>query len=123
MPARVVQAHCTALIGIFPFISALARISHQFSTAAADPGLSTALRSVGLLDILSCMSAGLSVARIGLARSGSAQQPSARTPLARGLLYFHHGLLGFGAIAERALNKSAQALPQHLNRARRISNL
>ena len=30
----------------------LARISHKFSTAAADPGLGTALRSVGLLDVL-----------------------------------------------------------------------
>ena len=31
----------------------LTRISHQFSTAAADPGMSTALRSVGFLDVLS----------------------------------------------------------------------
>jgi hypothetical protein len=38
----------------------LARISRQPSTAAADPGMSTALRSVGLLDILSSMPAGLS---------------------------------------------------------------
>jgi hypothetical protein len=30
-------------------------ISHGLSTAAADPGMSTALRSVGLLDILSSM--------------------------------------------------------------------
>jgi len=29
----------------------LARISHQVSTAAADPGMSTALRLVGLLDV------------------------------------------------------------------------
>jgi hypothetical protein len=36
----------------------LARISHQLSTAAADPGMFTALRSVGLLDILSSMPAG-----------------------------------------------------------------
>ena len=42
----------------------LARISHQFSTAAADSGMSTALRSVGLLGILSSMSAGPSVARL-----------------------------------------------------------
>jgi hypothetical protein len=41
---------------------ALTRISHQISTAEADPGISTALRSVGLLYILSSMSAGLSVA-------------------------------------------------------------
>jgi hypothetical protein len=44
---------------------ALARISHQLSTAAADPGMSTALRSVGLLDILSSMLAGPSVALAG----------------------------------------------------------
>jgi hypothetical protein len=31
----------------------LARISHQISAAAADPGISTALRSVGFLDVLS----------------------------------------------------------------------
>jgi hypothetical protein len=42
----------------------LARISHQLSTAAADPGMSTALRSVGLLDILSSMAAGPSGARL-----------------------------------------------------------
>ena len=43
--------------------SLLARISHRLSTAAADPGMSTALRSVGLLDVLSSTSAGPSVAR------------------------------------------------------------
>ena len=31
----------------------LTRISHQISAAAADPGMSTALRSVGFLDVLS----------------------------------------------------------------------
>src|SRR5512137_2677646 len=31
----------------------LTRIIHEASTAAADPGLSTALRSVGFLDVLS----------------------------------------------------------------------
>ena len=31
----------------------LARIIHEASTAAADPGMSTALRSLGLLDVLS----------------------------------------------------------------------
>ncbi len=41
----------------------LARISHKVSTAATDLGMSTALRSVGLLDILSSMPAELSVAR------------------------------------------------------------
>ena len=30
----------------------LARISHQISTAAADPGMSTSLGSVGFLDVL-----------------------------------------------------------------------
>jgi len=30
----------------------LARISRQLSTAAADPGMSTELRPVGLLDVL-----------------------------------------------------------------------
>jgi hypothetical protein len=34
-------------------LTMLTRISHQLSTAAADPGMSTALRSVGLLDVLS----------------------------------------------------------------------
>ena len=33
--------------------SSLARFSHGLSTAAADPGMSTALRSVGFLDVLS----------------------------------------------------------------------
>ena len=42
----------------------LARISHQLSTAAADPGMSTALRSVGLLDVLSSTPAEPSVARL-----------------------------------------------------------
>jgi len=32
---------------------ALARISHQLSAAAADPGMATTLRSVGFLDVLS----------------------------------------------------------------------
>ncbi len=42
----------------------LARISHGLSTAAADPGMSTALRSVGLLDVLLSTSAGPSVVRL-----------------------------------------------------------
>ena len=42
----------------------LTRTSHRFFTAAADLGMSTALRSVGLLDILSSMPAGPSVARL-----------------------------------------------------------
>jgi hypothetical protein len=43
----------------------LARISRQLSTAAADPGMSTALRSVGLLDVLSSTPAESSVTRLG----------------------------------------------------------
>jgi len=31
----------------------LARVSHWVTTAAADPGMSTALRSVGLFDMMS----------------------------------------------------------------------
>ena len=46
-------------------VNILTRISHQLSTAAADPGMSTALRSVGLLDILLSMSVGPSVALAG----------------------------------------------------------
>ena len=42
----------------------LTRISHQVSVAAADPGMSTALRSLGLLDVLSSTPAGPSVARL-----------------------------------------------------------
>jgi len=42
----------------------LARISHQLSTAVPDPGMSTALRSVGLLDVLSSTPAAPSVARL-----------------------------------------------------------
>jgi hypothetical protein len=41
----------------------LARISHQISAAAADPGMSTALRFFGLLDVLLSRPAGPSVAR------------------------------------------------------------
>jgi hypothetical protein len=41
----------------------LARISHGLFTAAADPGMSIALRSVGLLDVLSSTPAEPSVAR------------------------------------------------------------
>ena len=39
-------------------LKGLTRISHQLSTAAADPGMPTALRSFGLLDILSRLPAG-----------------------------------------------------------------
>jgi hypothetical protein len=42
----------------------LARISHQLSTVEAHPGMSTALRSVGLLDVLSSAPAEPSVARL-----------------------------------------------------------
>jgi hypothetical protein len=44
--------------------SSLARISHRPPTAAADPGMPTALRFLGLLDILSSMPAGPFVARL-----------------------------------------------------------
>jgi hypothetical protein len=44
--------------------SLLARSSHQRSTAAADPGMSTALRSVGLLDVLLSTPAEPLVARL-----------------------------------------------------------
>ena len=40
----------------------LTRISHRLSTAEAQTGMSIALRSVGLLDVLSSTSAGPSVA-------------------------------------------------------------
>jgi len=42
----------------------LTRIIHETSTAAADPGMFAALRSFGLLDVLSSTAAGLSVARL-----------------------------------------------------------
>jgi len=42
----------------------LTRISHQLSTAVSDPGMPTALRSVGLLDVLSSTPAAPSVARL-----------------------------------------------------------
>ena len=45
-------------LSFFSKIATLTRIAHQLPTAAVDPGMSTALRSVGLLDILSSMSAG-----------------------------------------------------------------
>jgi hypothetical protein len=43
---------------------ALTRIIHETSTAAADPGMSSALRSVGLLDVLSSTPAAPSIARL-----------------------------------------------------------
>jgi hypothetical protein len=42
----------------------LTRIIHEASTAAADPGMSSALRSFGLLDVLSSTPAGPLVARL-----------------------------------------------------------
>ena len=44
-------------------VSSLTRISHKISTAAAQTGMSTALRSVELLDVRSSTSAGPSVAQ------------------------------------------------------------
>jgi len=49
-----------ALVGI----SVLTRISHQLSTAVPDPGMPTALRSVGFLDVLSSTPAVPAVARL-----------------------------------------------------------
>jgi hypothetical protein len=45
-------------------VQSLTRISHRLSTAAADPGMSSALRSVGLLDVPSSTSAGPSVVHL-----------------------------------------------------------
>jgi len=45
------------------FHRGLARTSHRPSAAAVDPGMFTALRFLGLLDILSSMPAGPFVAR------------------------------------------------------------
>jgi hypothetical protein len=42
----------------------LTRIIHEASTAAADPGISPALRFFGLLDVLSSTPAGPSVGRL-----------------------------------------------------------
>jgi hypothetical protein len=44
-------------------VPVLTGISHQISTAAVDPGMSTALRFFGLLDVLLSTPAGPSVAR------------------------------------------------------------
>ena len=53
----------------------LPRIIHEASTAAADPGMSTALRSVGLLDVLSSTPAGPSVALAGTRQMRLASTP------------------------------------------------
>jgi len=47
-----------------PLTSRPARISRQLSTAAADPGMSTALRSVGLLGVLSSTPVGPLASRL-----------------------------------------------------------
>jgi len=54
---------------------ALTRISHKISTAAAQTGMSTALRSVGLLDVLSSTSAGPSVALAGMRQMSLVSTP------------------------------------------------
>ena len=59
-PGRCAEGHPT-LLGR---VTDLARIIHEASTAEADSGMSTALRSVGLLDVLSSTPAGPSVARL-----------------------------------------------------------
>jgi len=48
--------------GLTSTVSGVNRISHQISTAEADPGMSTALHSLGLLDVLSSTPAGPPVA-------------------------------------------------------------
>jgi len=55
----------------------LTRISHKISTAAAQTGMSTALRSVGLLDVLSSTSAGPSVALAEMRQMRLVSTPSA----------------------------------------------
>jgi len=50
--------HLPACQVIYSGANSPVRISHRLSTAASDTGMFTALRSVGLLDILSNMSAG-----------------------------------------------------------------
>ena len=50
---------------MIPLEPGLTRVSHGLSTAATDPGISTALRSLGLLNALSSTSAGPSVALAG----------------------------------------------------------
>jgi hypothetical protein len=47
-----------------PVGTELARIIHEASAAASDPGMSAALRSVVLLDVLSSTPAGPSVVRL-----------------------------------------------------------
>jgi len=54
----------TFICRIFLYHGLLARIIHEASTAEADPGLAAALHSFELLDVLSSMSAVLSVARL-----------------------------------------------------------
>jgi hypothetical protein len=53
----------------------LTRIIHEASTAAADPGMSAALRSVGLLDVLSSTPAAPSVALAGKRQMRLASMP------------------------------------------------
>ena len=54
---------------------ALTRIIHEASAAAADPGISAALRSVGLLDVLSSTPAAPSVALAGKRQMRLASMP------------------------------------------------
>jgi hypothetical protein len=55
---------CGFQLAAFQMLLYLTRIIHEASTAA-DPGMSTALCSIGLLDILLSMSAGPSIALAG----------------------------------------------------------
>ena len=55
---------CLGASAVYFWLRPLARISHQVSTAAADPGMSAALRSVGLPDVLSSTPADPPAARL-----------------------------------------------------------
>jgi hypothetical protein len=57
----------------------LTRIIHEASAAAADPGMSTTLRSVGLLDVLSITPAGPSETNI-LTLGAKRQAPCPSAP-------------------------------------------
>jgi hypothetical protein len=77
-----------------------ARISHQASAAAADTGMSTALRSVGLLDVVSTTSPGPSVARLV---STPVSTASRRTPVRNA------GSCGLGIRSFGSIGKSSHA--------------
>src|SRR5659263_508041 len=104
----------------------LARNSHQGSTTAADTGMSTALRSVGLLDVVSTTPPGPSVARLvstpvsttslrtlvriaGYLNRLRKKSPSPRTPRRKVSTTAFTGWRGhgsFGAVPERYASRS-----------------